>query len=53
MISKESQGYHIFGNCLRLWQPGETAQTFLMMNLDLDGYPYLEREIKLSCGKPL
>ena len=31
----------------------ETAQTSLRINLDLDGYPYLEREIKLSCGKPL
>ena len=24
----------------------ETAQTFLMINLDLDGYPYLVSEIK-------
>jgi uncharacterized membrane-anchored protein len=54
MISKESQVTIIF-RIIKIMATtvGETAQPFLMINLDLDGYPYLEGEIKLSCGKPL
>ncbi|WP_026575633.1 hypothetical protein [Bacillus sp. UNC438CL73TsuS30] len=35
--------HHIFGN-LKIMETavGETAQNSLMINLDLDGYPYLE-----------
>ena len=54
MISKESQ-FTIFFGIVKIMATTveETAQTSLRINLDLDGYPYLEREIKLSCGKPL
>nr|WP_232288616.1 DUF5643 domain-containing protein [Bacillus cereus] len=47
-------GHHFFGIVkIMATTVGETVQTSLMINLDLDGYPYLKREIKLSCGKPL
>jgi uncharacterized membrane-anchored protein len=53
MISKVSQ-VTIFFRIIKIMVTtvGETAQTSLMINLDLDGYPYLERYIKLNCGKP-
>lgn len=49
MISKESQVTIFFGIVkIMATTVGETAQTSLMINLDLDGYPYLERnKIKL------
>jgi hypothetical protein len=49
MISKESQVTIFFG-IVKIMETtvGETAQTSLMINLDLNGYPYLERnKIKL------
>lgn len=54
MICKGSQVTIFFGIVkIMATTVGETAQTSLMINLDLDGNPYVEREIKLSCGKPL
>lgn len=49
MISKESQVTIFFGIVkIMATTVGETAQTSLMINLDLNGYPYLERnKIKL------
>lgn len=53
MLCKESQVTIFFGAVkIMATTVGETAQTSLMINLNLDGYPYLEREIKLSCGIP-